>query len=241
MAISPKGKRKTAGKGATPAALASRLKALADRLASGAEAPAGLLGEVEAALEAWERGLEAQTVLPLQTPSDGSDAGGGDTKDGGVAGDGLTDDSLTGDGLIRIWCDGSCAPNPGAGGWGAIVEKDGAREELSGSALESTNNIMEMTAAIEALRHTPQGARILLTTDSQYVKNGITKWIHAWKRRGWRKADGGAVLNQQQWRELDALAATRRVEWAWIRGHTGHAENERCDELAGRARLAQST
>jgi ribonuclease HI len=98
-----------------------------------------------------------------------------------------------------------------------------------------------MTAAIEALRSTPEGAAVVVTTDSQYVKNGITRWIHAWKRKGWRKADGGAVLNQPLWRELDTLATARRVEWAWIKGHSGHAENERCDELAGQARLAQST
>ena len=206
--------------------VASRMRALADRLASGAAIPEELPGSVEAALEGWERSLEAQTTLPLQFPSGGYDAGGG----------GVVDTAL-----IRIWCDGSCAPNPGAGGWGVIVEKDGVREELSGGASESTNNIMEMTAAIEALRHTPEGARILATTDSQYVKNGITKWIHGWKRKGWRKADGGAVLNQKLWRELDILTAARRVEWAWIKGHSGHAENERCDELANRARLAQSS
>ena len=114
------------------------------------------------------------------------------------------------------------------------------REELSGGAPESTNNIMEMTAAIEALRRTPEGAVVRITTDSQYVKNGITEWIDGWKRKGWRKADGGAVLNQQLWRELDALASARRVEWAWVKGHSGHPENERCDVLANEARVAQA-
>ncbi len=142
-------------------------------------------------------------------------------------------------GSVQIWCDGSCAPNPGRGGWGAIIERDGKRKELSGAAPESTNNIMEMTAAIEALGHTPPGAEVHITTDSQYLRNGITRWIHGWKRKGWRKADGSPVLNRELWNELDRLSAGRRVTWHWVRGHSGHPENERCDELASLARLAQ--
>lgn len=143
------------------------------------------------------------------------------------------------EGTIQIWCDGSCAPNPGPGGWGAIIELNGKREELSGTHHDSTNNRMEMTAAIEALRQTPEGAVIQLTTDSQYLKNGITIWIEGWKRRGWRKADGKPVLNQKLWNKLDGLALNRDIIWNWVRGHSGHAENERCDELANQARLDQ--
>lgn len=147
---------------------------------------------------------------------------------------------FAGEAPIRIWCDGSCSPNPGAGGWGAIIEQGGERRERSGSLPHTTNNVMEMTAAIEALRLTPPGARVSLTTDSEYLKNGITRWIKDWKRRGWRKADGNPVLNQELWKALEALAAGRAVEWHWVRGHSGHPENERCDQLANQARLAQS-
>jgi ribonuclease HI len=139
---------------------------------------------------------------------------------------------------IRIWSDGSCAPNPGPGGWGAIVERGSERRELFGNHPASTNNIMELTAAIEALRTTPPGAHVILTTDSLYVKDGITRWITAWKRKGWRKSDGKPVLNQDYWRALDELAQQRHVSWEWVRGHDGHPENERCDELANQAREA---
>ena len=138
---------------------------------------------------------------------------------------------------IRIWCDGSCAPNPGPGGWGAIVEREGRRIELSGAHPDCTNNIMEMTAAIRALEQTPEDAEIHITTDSRYVMDGITKWIAGWKRKGWRKSDKKPVLNQGLWMELDALNGKREVTWNWVRGHSGHPENERCDELANRARL----
>ncbi len=139
--------------------------------------------------------------------------------------------------VIQIWCDGSCAPNPGPGGWGAIVEQDGRRVELSGAHPDCTNNIMEMTAAIRALEQTPEGADVFITTDSRYVMDGITKWIAGWKRKGWRKADKKPVLNQGLWMELDGLNAKRKVTWDWVRGHSGHPENERCDELANQARL----
>ena len=137
---------------------------------------------------------------------------------------------------IRVWCDGSCSPNPGAGGWGAIIEMDGRRQEISGASADTTNNIMEMTAAIEALKRTPQTARLAVTTDSQYVIMGITRWLPGWKRKGWRKADGQPVLNQGLWIALDELNQSREVTWVWVRGHTGHRENERCDELANHAR-----
>ena len=209
-------------------ALARRLRVLADRLGQSPPLAGGLLRRIEAGLAEWEHDLGADAAPPAEPHPPAGDAprpAAPPPRDSGV---------------IRIWCDGSSAPNPGAGGWGAIVERDGAREELSGGARDSTNNIMEMTAAMEALRRTPEGAAVHITTDSQYLKNGITKWIHNWKRKGWRKADGAPVLNQQLWRELDALASARRVEWAWTRGHSGHPENERCDELAGQARLEHS-
>jgi ribonuclease HI len=201
--------------------LARRLRALADRVGEAASLPAATADAMGKTLAEWERSLAS----PPETPRDV--AGG----KGAVP---------SGAGPIRIWSDGSCAPNPGAGGWGAIVERAGEREELSGASPHSTNNIMEMTAAIEALRRTPPGAEVEVTTDSQYVKNGITRWIRTWKRNGWRKADGGAVLNQELWRELDRLTAERKVEWHWIRGHGGHPENERCDELANQARQGNS-
>ena len=139
---------------------------------------------------------------------------------------------------ILIWCDGSCSPNPGPGGWGALIEQDGKRMELSGADPNSTNNIMELTAAIEAIERTPEGSETRVITDSQYLVNGITRWLAGWKRKGWRKADGEPVLNQELWRKLDALTARRKVTWEWVRGHTGHPENERSDRLANEAREA---
>ena len=242
MASSPKNISKQAGKDASPTALARRLRALAASLAADPSIPGGLLGRIDAALAEWERMLATRSTPPAPA-GDGADAKDAGENAGGESGEDAGGEPRGGsaeEGTIRIWCDGSCSPNPGEGGWGAIVERNGVREELSGAAAESTNNIMEMTAAIEALRRTPEGAKIQVTTDSQYVKNGITNWIHGWKRKGWRKADGSAVLNQQYWRDLDDLASVRRLEWAWIKGHSGHPENERCDELARQARLAQS-
>ncbi len=141
-------------------------------------------------------------------------------------------------GPIHIWCDGSCSPNPGPGGWGSIVEQDGRREELSGAAAHSTNNIMEMTAALEALKHTPPGASAVVVTDSRYVVDGMSQWLAGWKRNGWRKADKKPVLNRELWQALDEAASQREVAWQWVEGHAGHPENERCDELANQARLA---
>lgn len=159
---------------------------------------------------------------------------------GGQTGQGAPAKSAFGEAsgeTIYIWCDGSCAPNPGLGGWGAIVEQDGRRVELSGAHPDCTNNIMEMTAAIRALEQTPEGADVFITTDSRYVMDGITKWIAGWKRKGWIKSDKKPVLNQSLWMELDKLNAKRKVTWDWVRGHSGHPENERCDELANQARL----
>ena len=134
----------------------------------------------------------------------------------------------------HVYTDGSCLRNPnGPGGWAVcIVEANAAMRTLSGGHPSTTNNRMEMTAAIEALRHIPKSRPLLLSTDSQYLKNGITKWIHSWKRRGWKKADGAPVLNRELWQELDALITGRSITFQWVKGHAGHKYNEICDTLA---------
>ncbi len=136
--------------------------------------------------------------------------------------------------MIDIYTDGACSGNPGPGGWGAILRKDATEKELFGGEAQTTNNRMEMTAVIEALRalKTPVEARV--HTDSQYVQKGISEWIHGWKRRGWKTAGKEPVKNEDLWRELDRLAAQHRIEWIWVKGHAGHKENERADELARR-------
>ena len=135
-----------------------------------------------------------------------------------------------------IHTDGSCLRNPGgAGGWAAVIETvaTGEVREHSGGDPETTNNRMELTAALEALSAVPEGARVALYTDSQYLKNAFTKfWLPAWKKRGWKKADGEPVLNQDLWMQLDAAFAARRVQFHWVKGHAGNPRNERCDELA---------
>ncbi len=140
-----------------------------------------------------------------------------------------------------IFTDGSCLRNPGGpGGW-AMVAKDmatGQVTERSAGEPSTTNNRMELTAAIEALRYAPEGTRVALYTDSQYLKNGITKWVAGWKRRGWRKADGQPVLNQELWMELDRLYAAHTVDFHWVKGHAGNPLNERCDTLAKQAAMA---
>jgi ribonuclease HI len=137
---------------------------------------------------------------------------------------------------VRVWSDGSCAPNPGPGGWAAIIERDGRREEISGAAPRGTNNIMEMTAALEGLRRAPPGAQVTVITDSEYVVKGMTQWLPGWKRKGWRTSTNGAVKNRELWEALDRLASERSVRWEWVAGHAGHPENERCDRLANAAR-----
>ena len=137
---------------------------------------------------------------------------------------------------IEIWTDGGCRGNPGPGGWGALLRAGAHERELSGGAPDTTNNRMEMTAVIEALRALKRdGSDVVLTTDSQYVRKGITEWIGNWKRRGWKTASKAPVKNADLWREIDALAARHAVEWRWVKGHAGHPENERCDALANRA------
>ncbi len=133
---------------------------------------------------------------------------------------------------IEIFTDGACEGNPGPGGWGVLIVDGGRLRELSGGESATTNNRMELMAAIEGLKATRDAPLARLSTDSQYVKNGITVWIRAWKKNGWRTADKKPVKNQDLWVALDAVATGRRVEWRWIRGHSGHEGNERADALA---------
>jgi ribonuclease HI len=137
-----------------------------------------------------------------------------------------------------IWCDGACSGNPGAGGWGSIIEENGARRELSGGRTHTTNNQMELQALIEALRAVPEGQTVHIVTDSEYVTKGITQWMRGWMRNGWKTASKQPVKNKEQWQEIHQLLQARPYKIEWVRGHNGHAENERCDELA-RAAIQQ--
>ncbi len=136
---------------------------------------------------------------------------------------------------VDIFTDGACSGNPGPGGWGAILRYSGVEKELSGGAPDTTNNRMEMMAAIAALEALKRPARVRLHTDSTYLKDGITKWIHAWKARGWKTAGKKPVKNQDLWRRLEAAIEPHQVEWFWVKGHAGHPENERADQLAREA------
>ena len=133
---------------------------------------------------------------------------------------------------ITIWTDGACSGNPGPGGWGAVLRGRGHEKELSGGAPATTNNRMELTAAIMALEALKQPSDVDIHTDSQYVRGGVTGWIHGWKRNGWRTADKKPVKNMELWQQLDAAAARHVVRWHWVKGHAGHSENERADVLA---------
>ena len=137
-------------------------------------------------------------------------------------------------GEIDIYTDGACKGNPGMGGWGALIVDGGAERELFGGERLTTNNRMELQAVIEALAALPPASVLRVHTDSQYVQKGISEWIHSWKRRGWKTADRQPVKNEDLWRRLDGLAAQHRIEWIWVRGHAGHAGNERADRLANR-------
>ncbi|HEY5598970.1 MAG TPA: ribonuclease HI, partial [Kiloniellales bacterium] len=132
----------------------------------------------------------------------------------------------------EIFTDGACSGNPGPGGWGAVLRYGDVEKELSGGEAPTTNNRMEMMAAIAALEALRRPSRVRLHTDSTYLKDGITKWIHAWKARGWRTADKKPVKNLDLWQRLEAALAPHQVRWLWVRGHTGHPENERADILA---------
>jgi ribonuclease HI len=133
---------------------------------------------------------------------------------------------------VVIFTDGSCRGNPGPGGWGAILTFQGREREISGGAEATTNNRMELTAAIEALEALKRPCQVELHTDSQYVRNGITQWLSLWKARGWRTMTKGAVKNEDLWRRLDAAQAPHRIDWRWVKGHAGHEMNERADRLA---------
>jgi len=135
---------------------------------------------------------------------------------------------------VEIYTDGACSGNPGPGGWGAVLRVRGAQKELHGGEAATTNNRMELLAVIRALEALKGRSRVQLYTDSQYVQKGISEWIHGWKRRGWKTASKEPVKNEDLWRQLDALAAGHDVSWHWVRGHSGHPENERADELARR-------
>jgi ribonuclease HI len=138
---------------------------------------------------------------------------------------------------VEIFTDGACKGNPGPGGWGAIIRSGGHERELSGGESLTTNNRMELLAAIRALEALKRPCTVALTTDSSYVRDGITKWIHGWQRNGWRTADRKPVKNADLWLELLAAAAPHSVAWHWVRGHDGHPENERADALACAAAL----
>jgi ribonuclease HI len=133
---------------------------------------------------------------------------------------------------VDIFTDGACKGNPGPGGWGAIIRSGEREKELSGGEQLTTNNRMEMMAAIRALQALKRPCEIILHTDSIYLRDGITKWVHGWKRNGWRTADRKPVKNADLWQELIDAAAPHRVTWQWVRGHAGHPENERADRLA---------
>ena len=135
---------------------------------------------------------------------------------------------------VDIFTDGACSGNPGPGGWGAILRWNGNERELFGGAPDTTNNRMELMAAIQALETLKRPVRATIYTDSTYVKDGITKWIHNWKKKGWKTASRKPVKNVDLWQRLEAAVARHDVEWRWVRGHTGHPENERADELARR-------
>ena len=133
---------------------------------------------------------------------------------------------------VQVFTDGACSGNPGPGGWGAVLRFGDMERELCGGADNTTNNRMELTAAIEGLRALNEPCEVVLTTDSTYVKDGITRWLANWKKNGWKTAAKKAVKNQDLWQELDLQTSRHTVQWQWVKGHSGHPENERADALA---------
>ena len=136
---------------------------------------------------------------------------------------------------VQLITDGACLGNPGPGGWAYVLRFGEHAREAFGSEPNTTNNRMELSAAIEGLRALKENCEVEVVTDSQYVKNGITTWIHGWKKNGWRTASKKPVVNQDLWEELDSLVSSHKVKWTWTKGHADHADNNRCDELATRA------
>tara|TARA_B100000809_G_C14690834_1_gene370456 strand:- start:43 stop:489 length:447 start_codon:yes stop_codon:yes gene_type:complete len=143
------------------------------------------------------------------------------------------------DPILKIYTDGACKGNPGIGGWGAILKYGTQIKEINGFSEKTTNNIMELTAVIKALKKLNRNCKIIITTDSNYVKNGITDWINTWKTNGWKTANKKPVKNKKIWVELDQLVSRHNIEWKWIKGHSGHPENERADQLANQAILTK--
>lgn len=139
---------------------------------------------------------------------------------------------------VYLYTDGACKGNPGVGGWGAVLRYGTHEKELFGGEADTTNNRMELTAIIEGLTCLKRACDVVICTDSQYVKNGMENWIHGWKKNGWKTAAKKPVKNEDLWRKLDALAAQHNIQWTWVRGHTGHPENERADALANQGVLA---
>ncbi len=132
----------------------------------------------------------------------------------------------------QIWTDGACSGNPGPGGWGVVIKNGSGRRELYGGEKETTNNRMEMMAALQALETLPEGAGAVVYTDSKYVFDGVQKWVINWKKRGWKTADKKPVKNQDLWIALDEANAARKIDWRWVKGHSGDEGNDRADELA---------
>jgi ribonuclease HI len=143
--------------------------------------------------------------------------------------------------IVHISTDGACKGNPGPGGWGAILRSGTRERELSGGEALTTNNRMELMAAIQALEVLTRPCTVILSTDSIYVKDGITRWIHGWKRNGWRTAAKKPVANADLWQRLDAAAARHSIDWRWVKGHAGDADNERADQLACEAALVAAS
>jgi ribonuclease HI len=136
--------------------------------------------------------------------------------------------------IVEIFTDGACKGNPGAGGWGALLNYNGHAQELFGGEKQTTNNRMELLATIRALEALKRPCKVHLHTDSQYVQKGISEWIHSWKQRGWQTANKKPVKNADLWKQLDRLCQQHEIEWIWVRGHAGHAGNEQADALANR-------
>ncbi|MCA6060919.1 ribonuclease HI [Thalassolituus sp. ST750PaO-4] len=135
---------------------------------------------------------------------------------------------------VELFTDGACKGNPGPGGWGALLRYGDMEKELFGGEADTTNNRMELMAAIEGLKALKRPCQVILTTDSQYVMKGINEWLAGWKKKGWRNAAKQPIKNQDLWQQLDAECQRHQIEWRWVRGHTGHAENERADQLANK-------